>query len=369
MDSFLAVRTGRPKSEFSTLDNLIKQDVDTQLRDHETAQQAVKDLYSQWGTEDARTAALEAAHYENADQRLKAVMGGVRSQEKLAKGRELSAYLQQQAMDRKLKLLEMEQGQTTTQQHDVMTPDRVVGGSPGRVDVGETAAWAMRNNADLDVEKIAKMQDSLVKAGIPKDRAALIAYQSAGGGALSTAPKDGQNVISPENFVPGSGYARTREEARDAREIVALKNQFVSNVEALRRLREQGVTSRIPVVGSKTAALVNQHQRAMNTALVALGKMGALSQGDVDNQIGDLTAPDINDFFSRDSTQYAVLDNARGIVESNVKAKLDAMGLLQGHEALKRGGKNVAATATGVAKPATTPGTARFTQARGDKAK
>lgn len=178
----------------------IERDTQAQLQNLQSADADIKRMYGQWDREDQRRMAGEAAKFDAAKSQVEEWMSGVKSKEAQARGLELAAKLGQESANRKIELARLEAGKTVTAQHDVQTPDRVVGGSAARVDASGAIRKYFENGGSA--EELQKAVQAGTTAGLSKDAAAaaFLQGQSAssgtGGGTAPLSEKDQAAAVS-----------------------------------------------------------------------------------------------------------------------------------------------------------------------------
>ena len=342
--AFVQGRTGQPNAVLDQINKEIERDVQRQIGAMNKAGKDIQDFYAQYDREDQKIAAGEAVRLDQALVHLDDMLSGVTDQATAAQGMQLRAKLEQESIDRKIKLAGLTQGEKMVQRHDVMTPDRVVGGSPGGYDWSQTLA-AMRA-AGADLEQVRKDVENLQKTGgLSRDQAMFAVSQAYGVAGIPAAEAKAQKGPgSPETFVADAfggsgGFAGDPDTARKKSEQYRAYKAIQENLQRMKELREKSFSS-FGDTARQYDALAND---VLALYAVANGQ-GALSEGDRET-MGKILGMSANNTFT--FTGKAQLAEAENIIDRRLRG-LDA-GITRGQQRIEGG--QVRGTLTGVQGP------------------
>lgn len=353
LGAFVSVynHTGK-NSVLDQLNHEIEQDVQAQMANAKTAGDDVQRMYGMFDREDAKIAAGEAAHYEAAVKQLDGWLEGVRDQKLLANGAELRGKLMQEATDRRERLEQLVQGKKVTTKQAVQTPDRVVGGTPTRIDTSRLEEmYAKQGGSDKDaLEGIEAYKKT--HPGATMDEARYQWYsRSLGGGGQGLGGKGGTG--NDELYVAwAGGNARSPNDASKLRDIGSSRDTVLANLDRIQEIRNATYLNRLsPSAKAEVEAL----QAANRVTLGQLYGLGALSKDDL-KQVEPLSGEGALDLWSPGVDAQIAM--ARRVVSNKAETAAKAYGITPAQERVRGGAIQNRATATSA--PVVQQGTTRF---------
>jgi hypothetical protein len=340
--AFVQGRTGQPNAVLDQINKEIERDVQRQIGAMNKAGKDIQDFYAQYDREDQKIAAGEAVRLDQALVHLDDMLSGVTDQTTAAQGLELRAKLEQEAIDRKVKLAGLTQGEKMVQRHDVMTPDRVAGGSPGGYDWTATLAAMRASGADL--EQVQKDVNALKAAGhLNTDQAMSVIASTYGVRPVVDASKQ-TGPGSPATFVADAfggegGFAPDADTARKKSEQYRAYRAIQENLQRMKELRGKSFSS-----FGDTARQYDARANDVLALYAVANGQGALSEGDRET-MGKILGMNANNTFT--FSGKAQLDEASNIIDRRLRG-LDA-GIVHGKQQVSGG--QVRGTVTGVQGP------------------
>lgn len=170
LGAFVQGWRGTPNVALQIVNDEIDRDSKAQLRNLSKAEKDIQDLYAGFDTEDQKLAVAKAARRDWVASQLEANLENVRDAAQRAQIEAAIGKFREDSFNEKTKLVALMQGKKVSQQNDVMTADKVVGGSPGRMDYTDALTAYRQQYGDDAVQDLLKTADQTAKySKMPND--------------------------------------------------------------------------------------------------------------------------------------------------------------------------------------------------------
>jgi hypothetical protein len=233
METYAKIRLGRDGQ--TAFDEAVEANVNSQLRNLDSARQSAKDLYAQFDTEDAKRAAGEIARYEDAQRQLEVWTAGAKDQATKAAGQAQQEHIAQQILDRKTAL------------YNATRKMGAGAGGSGAVDNTGPVAWLMGKG--FTPEEIQKKSAELDQATGRKGVGATLLARSHGMGATGAQPAgntSGVEIPKVGTYSPAAGgFARSEKDADALTKTATMRDQYVGALTKLKALRQESYGNRV----------------------------------------------------------------------------------------------------------------------------